>query len=129
MGLDGIDGGLNMKNLDFYNAGIDAGIAGMGRAQLTALEYLQSIYRDPLQPDAVRMRAAKEALPYETPKLTAIAVGHLTKEDFQAKLQRAIDRSGVEQVDQIQGPGVVQQVENAKKQSGSNSLRRWGRRW
>jgi hypothetical protein len=67
-------------------AGSDAGSAG------TALGYLQAIYRDPLQPTSIRMRAAIECLPFETPKLSATAV--ITGgEDFEARLKRAIARS------------------------------------
>jgi hypothetical protein len=36
------------------------------------------------------LRAAIESLPYENPKITAVAVGHLTGEDFYNRLERAI---------------------------------------
>jgi hypothetical protein len=39
------------------------------------------------------MRMLIELLPYLRPKLTAVAVGHLTGEDFYARLERAINRS------------------------------------
>jgi hypothetical protein len=61
--------------------------------RVNSLEYLQRIYRDPAQPISVRMRAAIEALPFETPKLTAVAVGQLHGEDFYARLERALQRS------------------------------------
>jgi hypothetical protein len=54
---------------------------------------LQRTYRDVAQPLSVRLRAAIESLPYENPKLTAVAVGHLTGEDFYNRLERAINRS------------------------------------
>jgi hypothetical protein len=60
---------------------------------ITALEYLQSIYRNPAESDGRRLRAAIEALPYEHPKLSAVAVGHFTGQDFAARLDRAIQRS------------------------------------
>ena len=44
-------------------------------------------------PLPVRSRAAIEAAPYEHPKLTAVAVGHLTGEDFYNRLERAIEAS------------------------------------
>jgi hypothetical protein len=44
-------------------------------------------------PLSVRMRAAIELLPYQQPKLSAVAVGHLTGEDFYSRLEAAIERS------------------------------------
>jgi hypothetical protein len=44
-------------------------------------------------PLPVRMRAAAEALPYENPKLSAIAVASLTGNGFAKRLDRAIMRS------------------------------------
>jgi hypothetical protein len=54
------------------------------------------------------MRAAIESLPYENPKLSAVAVGHLTGEDFYNRLERAINRS--ENASLIEGRAV--QVED-----------------
>ena len=58
-----------------------------------ALEYLQSIYRNPAEPDGRRMRAAMAALPFESPKLTAMAVSSMNGEHFAAMLEKAIARS------------------------------------
>jgi hypothetical protein len=58
-----------------------------------ALGFLQAIYKSRLVPLSVRMRAAVEALPFESPKLSATAV--LTSEDFADRLEQAIARSGV----------------------------------
>jgi hypothetical protein len=41
----------------------------------------------------VRIRCAVEALPFEAPKLSAVAVAQLTGKDFAAALDRAIARS------------------------------------
>jgi hypothetical protein len=60
----------------------------------TALELLRAVYRDQRQPLPVRIRCAAEALPFETPKLGAVAVTSLTANDFAAALDRAILRSG-----------------------------------
>jgi hypothetical protein len=60
----------------------------------TALELLQAVYRDQQQPLPVRIRCATEALPYENPKLSAVAVGYMSADSFAARLDRAIMRSG-----------------------------------
>jgi len=54
----------------------------------TALEYLQSIYRDPTQEQYTRMRAARDAIAYESPKLVAAAV--IDGKDFASLLDRRI---------------------------------------
>ena len=51
--------------------------------------------RCPKQPMSRRLRAAIEALPFESPKLSATAV-FPAGEDFAARLERAIFRSGAE---------------------------------
>jgi hypothetical protein len=59
----------------------------------TAIQLLQSIYRNKLMPLPVRMRAASMALPFEQPKLSAIAY-LADAQGFAAALDRAIQRSG-----------------------------------
>ena len=44
----------------------------------TALGFLQAVYRDTAQPLHTRIRCAVEALPYENPKLSAVAVGYMS---------------------------------------------------
>jgi hypothetical protein len=56
----------------------------------TALELLQAVYRDQSQPLGVRMRAATVALPFEVPKLTAVAL--VDGSDFGSRLDAAIAR-------------------------------------
>jgi hypothetical protein len=76
-----------------FDAGIDAGIADIRKDETpSALSYLQSIYRDPLQPDGVRMRAASLALPYEAPRLAVTAFVR-DQHTFAIALDRAIARS------------------------------------
>ena len=53
--------------------------------------YLQSIYRDPTQEQHVRMRAARDAIAYESPKLIATAL--IDGRDFATRLERAVARS------------------------------------
>jgi hypothetical protein len=50
-----------------------------------------------LLPLPVRMRAAIEALPFESLKLSATAV--LTVDDFSERLERAIARSGTKMIE------------------------------
>jgi hypothetical protein len=62
--------------------------------KVNSLEYLQRIYRDPTQPHSVRMRAAIESLPFENPRMSTVAVGYLTGNDFASRLERAVEASG-----------------------------------
>ena len=58
-----------------------------------SLHFLQKVYRSSRQPLAVRMRAAALAIPFESPKLTAMAVSSMNGNDFAAALERAVLRS------------------------------------
>ena len=60
---------------------------------ITAHRLLQSIYRDEEVALPVRMRAAIESLPYETPKLSATAIATLDGKTFAEALERCIERS------------------------------------
>ena len=57
-----------------------------------ALDYLRSVYCNPLESTFTRMKAAAIAIEYERPRLAVTAV--LGGEDFEARLRRAIERSG-----------------------------------
>ena len=63
--------------------------------KLDALSLLQSIYNDPSEPKSLRVKCAIEALPTNVlafePQRASIIMG----EDFGARLERAIERSGV----------------------------------
>ena len=51
------------------------------------------VYRGEAKASPQQMRAAIEALPYEQPKRSAVAVGYLTANNFASRFDRAIDRS------------------------------------
>jgi hypothetical protein len=74
-------------------AGTGAGTQNNPEDKIRALAYLQSIYRNPMEAMPARMRAAIESLPYENPKLSAVAHGHFDGTDFATQLERAIARS------------------------------------
>ena len=63
----------------------------------TALDYLQSIYRNPTEPEHRRLRAAMAALPFESPKLQTTAILR-DAHTFAAALDRAIQRSNAGKV-------------------------------
>lgn len=56
-----------------------------------ALGFLRTVYRDPLQPTGVRLRAAQIAIEYERPRLAMTAL--IDGADFRSRLDRAIARS------------------------------------
>jgi hypothetical protein len=71
-------------------------------APVSALEYLQSIYRNPSEPEGRRLRAAMAALQFESPRLGVIATTNINERDFARLLDRAIERSnGVREVKEI----------------------------
>jgi hypothetical protein len=57
-----------------------------------SLDFLRRVYRGTQQPMSLRMRAAIESLPYETPKLSATAAAFDGK-TFAEALERCIERS------------------------------------
>src|SRR5262249_35004010 len=75
-----------LSNSDDNGAGTFAGTAGT-----KAIDYLRSVYRNPLQPDNVRLRAAAIAIEYELPRLAVTAT--VNASDFADQLEKAIERS------------------------------------
>jgi hypothetical protein len=75
----------------------------------TSLDFLQAVYLNETLPLNTRMRAAIEAAPYEHPKLSAVAVGTLTSQDFASRLDRALERS--DRAKLIEGQLIEQQVQ------------------
>ena len=49
--------------------------------------------RNPMEETSKRIRAATEALPHESPRMSAVSVGYYTGNDFATRLDRCIDRS------------------------------------
>ena len=60
---------------------------------IRALQLLQMAYRGEIELTSQQFRAAKEALPFEEPKLSAMAVGSMNGQDFATLLERAIRAS------------------------------------
>ena len=58
-----------------------------------ALPLLQMAYREKVKLSPQQMRAAIEALPFENPKVSAVAISHMSDKSFAAALERAIERS------------------------------------
>ncbi len=56
-------------------------------------ELAEQVVRGKVKLGRDQMRMLIELLPYLRPKLTAVALGHLTSEDFYSRLERAINRS------------------------------------
>jgi hypothetical protein len=75
-----------------------------------AKKLLQLVYQGRVKLTPQQLRAAIEVLPFEEPKLSTVALGHFTKEDFATLLDRAVSRSAkvIEgEVIQIEGRGQV----------------------
>jgi hypothetical protein len=60
---------------------------------ISALTLLQMVYREAVKVSAQQMRAAIESLPYENPKLSAVAFASMSERDFAVRLERCIERS------------------------------------
>jgi hypothetical protein len=74
---------------------------------IRALQLLQMAYRGEIELTSQQFRAAKEALPFEEPKLGAMAVGSMSGQDFASLLERAIRASGKEaEVKQIEAKAI-----------------------
>jgi len=48
------------------------------------------VYRGEIVLSPQQMRAAIESLPYENAKITAVAIGKLTGQDFYTRLEKAV---------------------------------------
>jgi hypothetical protein len=62
---------------------------------IMALPLLQMAYRGQVKLTPQQARCAIEALPYETPKLSAAAIGLFDGQSFAEALDRCIERSGI----------------------------------
>jgi hypothetical protein len=104
-----------LGNSNENGAGTTAGTAGTH-----AIDYLRSVYRNPLQPDNVRMRAAAIAIEYELPRLAVTAM--VTAGDFADQLEKAIERSRKVSPTMIEGTANVS--DNVPTDNGSSGTRR-----
>jgi hypothetical protein len=73
------------------NSGDNGAGTSAGSAGTNAMDYLRSVYQNPLQPDNVRMRAAAIAIEYELPRLAITA--NVEGGDFAFRLDQAVERS------------------------------------
>ena len=64
-----------------------------GSLDITAHEYLKSLYQDPNQSPSLRLRAAIKAIEVETPKVSAVAIAAFDGQTFAEALERCIERS------------------------------------
>ena len=87
-----------MEDWRYTDAGSGAGSQDTPEERTVALEFLQDIYNDPKQSTSTRMRAAIECLPFENPKVSAVAISHMDGQDFASALERAIERSGIKPI-------------------------------
>jgi hypothetical protein len=60
---------------------------------IMALELLQLAYRGQIKLTPQQARCAIEALPFESAKISAVAIGHFDGKSFAEQLDRAIERS------------------------------------
>ena len=88
---------------------------------LTSLGHLQSIYRDENQSTSVRIRCAVEALPYENPRVAAIAISNMNSQSFAEALDRCIARSN--SPPRLNGP--VEPLPASELKKPFNNLRRF----
>ena len=63
------------------------------RLDITAHEYLKSLYQDPNQLPSLRLRAAVKAIEVETPRISATANVLFDGATFAEALERCIERS------------------------------------
>jgi hypothetical protein len=75
---------------------------------ITALPLLQLAYRGQVKLTPQQARCAIEALPYETPKLSAAAIGIFEGQSFAEALDRCIERSGVNKPAPLPPPKVIE---------------------
>src|SRR5215472_11443353 len=80
--------GLTLHQLAELN---DKRLEPSEKVEPDALSYLQSIYNNPTLSEHVRMRAARDALPFERPKLQATAISF--DGSFADRLEACIKRS------------------------------------